>query len=121
VTPPQKHQGTTTIKSFTDSDFSFLADPSQTCIGDSGGAAFIAFAGAEYLVGITSSGDIDCVAGGQDMRVDANLEFLASVMAQAASETPDAGCAAAGPHAHVGTLWLASLLLFLRPRSRRVT
>ncbi len=73
---PLKRTGTTTIASFTDVDFDFHAMPSQTCVGDSGGSGFISAGGVEYLAGVTSGGDPACTQFGNDMRVDAYLDFI---------------------------------------------
>jgi secreted trypsin-like serine protease len=55
-----------------------------TCYGDSGGPAFYETEGGDLvLVGLTSWGDMQCVASGIDYRVDIpqTLDFLAGVIA----------------------------------------
>lgn len=68
--PPLKRQGTSVIVTVDDSTFSFGASPSQTCAGDSGGPAFLTVDGVEYLIGVTSAGDILCARSATDVRVD---------------------------------------------------
>jgi secreted trypsin-like serine protease len=54
-----------------------------TCYGDSGGPAFYSYNGTEILVGITSWGDVPCVATGINYRVDIRdtLDFIDEVIA----------------------------------------
>ena len=58
-------------------------DDGGTCYGDSGGPAFWNEDGTEILVGVTSWGDIPCVATGFNYRVDIpeTLSFIESVIA----------------------------------------
>ena len=61
-----------------------LKGDSGTCFGDSGGPAFwVDPDGNEILVGITSTGDAQCVATGFDYRVDIpdTLDFIEEVIA----------------------------------------
>jgi secreted trypsin-like serine protease len=91
----RKHEGTTTIASFTAQDFRFTSGPSQTCEGDSGGPALATIGGREAVIGITSSGDTDCKKFGNDMRMDVFVEWLrGNVKAYKApvSTEPDKGC-----------------------------
>lgn len=80
----------TTVREFT---FDYVGDPSQACLGDSGGPNFMANGdGIEELVGITSSGDQACVAGGTDARIDGLVQSF--ILPFIAASTP--GSAAAG-------------------------
>jgi MYXO-CTERM domain-containing protein len=96
----RKRSGNTKLDSFTDSTIKFHASPSQTCNGDSGGAAFGGPAGNEALVGITSSGDSDCKEYGVDTRVDPYVDFISTFAvkysAVSAPQTlQNSGCASA--------------------------
>ncbi|HEX8795745.1 MAG TPA: trypsin-like serine protease [Polyangiaceae bacterium] len=51
--------------------FDLDPDPSQPCVGDSGGAGFSGTGGGELLVGITSHGDAACATRATYTRVDA--------------------------------------------------
>jgi len=95
-----KHVGMTEMTSVADQDMRFKPSPSQTCEGDSGGPAFATIDGKELVIGITSSGDTDCKAYGNDMRMDVFVPWVAgyskAYRAPAApAETP--GCATAAP------------------------
>jgi secreted trypsin-like serine protease len=59
-----------------------LKDDAGTCFGDSGGPAFLEHEGEEYVVGITSWGDAQCIATGFDYRVDVpgTLTFIQGVI-----------------------------------------
>ncbi len=74
TTPHQKREGTTTIGEFGDLDFRFAPNPSQTCLGDSGGPGLVTLAGVEVLAGVTVSGDSNCEQFGRDLRVDAYVD-----------------------------------------------
>ncbi len=79
----RKRQGTTRVRELTAWDFTFGAEPSQTCVGDSGGPAFLKLGATEYLAGVTSAGDNACIEFGRDMRVDAYAtQFLAPLLRQ---------------------------------------
>jgi V8-like Glu-specific endopeptidase len=56
----------------------------QTCGGDSGGPGFVTLPGQtkETVAGVVSYGDQDCTQFGVDMRVDAQLPWIQSVMNQ---------------------------------------
>lgn len=71
-----KRTGTTTIQSFGDDDFRFKPNPSQTCVGDSGGPALATFGDHEAVIGITSSGDGDCKKYGRHVRIDRYVPFI---------------------------------------------
>ncbi len=72
----RKHTGTTAITSYTDDDFRFRPAPSQTCVGDSGGPAVAKIGDHEAVIGLTSSGDSNCMTYGRDMRIDRYLPFI---------------------------------------------
>ncbi len=125
TTQPHKRTGNSRIAHFTNSGFTFAAAPSQTCFGDSGGPAFLNVNGADVLVGVTSTGDLDCIAGGTDARVDAvAVEFVKRFLT-AADPAPSVvgGCStAAGAAHHAPTappLVVALLLAALALRARR--
>jgi len=50
--------------------------PGGTCYGDSGGPAFLARAGQQYVVGVTSYGDQGCTVWGVSTKVDAFATFI---------------------------------------------
>jgi hypothetical protein len=90
--PRTRRQGTTRLDALEAESFSFDADPSQTCHGDSGGPAFWTEAGVELLVGVTSRGDAGCDLGAHDARVDvAAASFIAPLL-----RATDDGARAAG-------------------------
>jgi hypothetical protein len=67
----RKREGVTILDALDPLSFTFVPSPSQTCMGDSGGPAFMDFGGVEQLVGVTSAGDQSCEEYGRDTRVDA--------------------------------------------------
>src|SRR5581483_2348821 len=102
--PPRKRWGASRIDKFSASQFSFVPAPSQTCFGDSGGPAFAQIGGVEYLIGITSTGDPECISGGTDVRVGAfEAGFVEGYLSGASvGPTVEGGCSAA-PGAHDGS------------------
>lgn len=72
----RKRTGTTVITSYTDDDFRFRPAPSQTCVGDSGGPALTKVGDHEAIIGLTSSGDSNCMTYGRHMRIGRYLPFL---------------------------------------------
>jgi V8-like Glu-specific endopeptidase len=66
-----KRQATTHLTSYDATTFHYDSSPGQTCLGDSGGPAFISIGGTEQYVGITSNGDTTCSSYGIDTRIDA--------------------------------------------------
>jgi secreted trypsin-like serine protease len=60
-----------------------IHEDGDTCHGDSGGPAFWTQPDGEVLVGITSTGDAQCVATGLNYRVDlpSTLDFIEDVIA----------------------------------------
>jgi secreted trypsin-like serine protease len=75
---PIKREGISKIQTVESDVFRLVAAPSQTCTGDSGGPAFITIDDEDVLIGITSSGDVDCKSYGRDLRVDAYKDFIES-------------------------------------------
>jgi V8-like Glu-specific endopeptidase len=69
-----KRQGWTTLSSYTVETLVFGPDPSQTCMGDSGGPIFIEKYGVEYLLAVASAGDAACEEHAVNSRADAHYE-----------------------------------------------
>jgi V8-like Glu-specific endopeptidase len=69
-----KREGFTTLTGYTATTFEFGPDPSQTCLGDSGGPVFIEQYGVEYILGVASAGDAACEEQAINTRVDAHYE-----------------------------------------------
>jgi V8-like Glu-specific endopeptidase len=70
-----KRQATSEVTSYDADDFHYGGTPGQTCFGDSGGPGFMTLQdGVEYLVGVTSWGDEECMFFGVDTRIDAYLD-----------------------------------------------
>ena len=65
-----KREGIAKFLDYTETSFRLTGNPAQTCAGDSGGPAFVAVDGVEYLAGVTSSGDPACAQFGRSTRVD---------------------------------------------------
>jgi len=98
--PPSKRQGTSMIATVDDSSFSFSPGPSQTCAGDSGGPAFVTVEGVEYLIGVTSAGDILCDRNATDVRVDRNVaSFVQPFVDAVAHGAEPRGCRSPDPDA----------------------
>jgi secreted trypsin-like serine protease len=123
---PQKRTGASTISSLVDTSFKFGPNPSQTCNGDSGGAAFATIVGKEMLVGVTSAGDTECMVFGRDMRVDAYGDFIDQTVkayVPPKEADPSDGCATSGarPDASLGLLPLVvGLALVILKRKARI-
>jgi secreted trypsin-like serine protease len=120
----QKRSGATVIAEVHDRDFVFHPSPSQTCAGDSGGAAFMSVGGREMLVGVTSAGDPACNVFGVDMRVDAYASFI-DAHERAASSDGNGGCAVVQSRRPGETLVLvvvaAAALVYRKPRRAAAT
>jgi secreted trypsin-like serine protease len=112
-----KRSGSTNVVTETDLDFQFVAAPSSTCFGDSGGAAFATIDGVEVLVGVTSTGDPACSSGG-DMRVDAYAGFIAPFVSPPAP-VGGGGCAVAFPASSGAASWLLLAVVGVVRRARR--
>jgi secreted trypsin-like serine protease len=124
----RKRKGTTEIDSLTNDAFKFLPKPSQTCNGDSGGAAFATVNGKDVLVGVTSSGDQNCQEFGRDMRIDAFESFIDDAVTEyehrPVNEDPTmgiGGCNAVKSPGKGASSYALALLAFafLRRRLRR--
>jgi hypothetical protein len=70
----QKRTGMAKVTSVGDTEIGLAAAPSQPCLKDSGGPAFLVIDGEERVVAVTSRGDASCADHGVDIRVDAYLE-----------------------------------------------
>jgi MYXO-CTERM domain-containing protein len=66
----EKRTGTATLTEFEDKTFVMNASPSLSCVGDSGGPTFATIDSVDYQVGITRSGDPQCLMFTRDTRVD---------------------------------------------------
>ena len=113
-----KRSGTTSITSYTDDDFRFRPAPSQTCLGDSGGPALARVGDHEAVIGLTSSGDSNCMTYGRDMRIGRYLPFLqgyakAYSIPTGPSSVDNAGCSTSGGLPKRGSSSVAALLLAL--------
>ena len=86
-----KHEGIARGLDFEDTTFRFTGDPSQTCLGDSGGPAFVTRDGREELVGVASSGDPDCNEFGRNTRVDYAAYVLQSFVERSAAGSAGPG------------------------------
>jgi len=84
-------EGRARLASLTDVELVAAPDPSLTCAGDSGGAAFA----GDALVGVTSRGDAACAERSVFTRVDAARAFIDGVLAANAN-----GAAKAGERCH---------------------
>lgn len=91
-----KRSGTAQVTAVEPSRFEVMAAPAMSCTGDSGGPVFMALAGSELVVGVTSFGDVACSTG-TNVRTDArsqtflvpNLEEIASMTTTRAPIRPD--------------------------------
>jgi hypothetical protein len=68
--------------------FRYVADPSMTCGGDSGGPVLFDDGSGEKLVGVTRSGDADCLQYGTAMRIDDVLDSFVSPVLASVAESP---------------------------------
>jgi MYXO-CTERM domain-containing protein len=121
--PLRKRMGTASVATVDATSFGFTPSPSQTCMGDSGGPAFATVGGVEYLAGVTSSGDVQCLLHATDVRADAYRDTLIAPSLHAAEDSAEAagGCAVAGrpgPAPPAGALLLLALAARV-VRSRR--
>jgi hypothetical protein len=69
--PPLSAAPPTATTSIDETQFYFRRPDENTCVGDSGGPAFVVRGGLERHAGVTSFGDHDCVYDGVDARTDA--------------------------------------------------
>ncbi|HTE52425.1 MAG TPA: trypsin-like serine protease [Kofleriaceae bacterium] len=124
-----KREGVTAIESFGPDWFRFAPLPSQTCFGDSGGPALLGLGATELVVGVTSTGDIDCAAYGLDVRVDPYVAgFVAPYVAgeargldpECATDPVAGGCAAAPGAGGAAGLFPIALALAAARRARAI-
>lgn len=124
--PVRRRSGTSTIADADDTTFRFGPEPSQTCMGDSGGPTFVLDPdGVELLAGVHSAGDPDCAWAAIDTRVDAYVGgFLEPELATPAAAAWDSGalvghCAALPGQARGAAPWTACLALALVVATRQ--
>jgi secreted trypsin-like serine protease len=72
----RKRQGFARISGFEIDRFSVDGEPSQPCLGDSGGPAFIRDGEREPIAGVHSGGGSDCSGGAYETRVAVHLPFI---------------------------------------------
>jgi V8-like Glu-specific endopeptidase len=81
-----KLQGTMTVSEVDAATFQTTVAPSNSCKGDSGGPVFVDDgAGNEQLVGLTTSGDVDCDMFALNLRVDPLVAEIQAFIDQSAS------------------------------------
>ena len=130
TTDLRKRSGTTSITSYTNDDFRFRPAPSQTCLGDSGGPALAKVGNHEAVIGLTSSGDSNCMTYGRHMRIGRYLPFFqgyakAYSIPTGPSSVDNSGCSTSAGLPKRGSSSVAALLLALacvavgRSRARR--
>lgn len=74
MSPAIRRLGYGTVGEVDDQKYKILPNPSQTCVGDSGGAGFFTDDGVDYLSGVVSSGDPMCMEFARFARIDLALE-----------------------------------------------
>jgi secreted trypsin-like serine protease len=79
------------VASVAETTFRYATPDRNTCNGDSGGPAFLPSGNELLIVGVTSSGDRDCVFDGTDTRTDVYLSFLGLQVAPARFEGDSCG------------------------------
>jgi hypothetical protein len=98
-----KRSGTARVTGMSAAAFQVAPAPSQPCDGDSGGAALVTSGGSDALVGITSHGDAQCVAGASYTRVDAVAStFVSPTLAALGPGTAAVGSRCLYPEQCVG-------------------
>lgn len=120
--PLRKREGFSRIAALDHTRFELGGDPSQPCLGDSGGPTFLRLDGAEPIVGVHSGGRASCTGGSRETRVDAHLEFLeAHASIGYRTEAPGealSGCAVTGRRPRGDALPWAACALWLLTRRR---
>ncbi len=77
-----KRDGTAQVTAVDALTFQVAPDPSQPCVGDSGGPALVSLGGIATVVGVTSHGDSACSTLAAYTRVDAvTAEFVTPTLA----------------------------------------
>lgn len=79
--PAERRGGTSRIDAVDSLRIRSSAAPSQACEGDSGGPALV----DGSVVGVASSGDVNCTQFARHTRVDAHAAFVADVLARTAA------------------------------------
>jgi len=89
----EKRAGAALVSAVGSLSFDATPDPSQPCLGDSGGGAFASgTGGGDLLLGITSHGDATCATRATFTRVDAvTAGFIAPTLAALGPGTAAAG------------------------------
>jgi len=87
-----RRKGTAKVTAVDATTFTVAADPSQPCVGDSGGPALATLQGTVSVVGITSHGDAACLEGATYMRADAfQASFITPTLARFAAGSAQTG------------------------------
>ncbi len=92
----RKREGFSRIASIEQYRFRLDGEPSQPCLGDSGGPTFLRSDGREPLVGVHSGGSADCTGGSWETRIDAYLEFIDAYAVEPYGYAEAGGLASAG-------------------------
>ncbi len=115
----------TTMGTYTDELVRFGSAGQGTCVGDSGGPAFMTVDGAEVIVGVVSFGDKACAELGVDTRVDVYAADSVDPFIAAADPDmplpppPSSGCGFAGQAPSGSALLGAVLVLAVALAGRR--
>ena len=115
-----KREGTSKLADLGTHAFRLQAEPSQPCLGDSGGPVFLLGTdGRSYLVGVTSHGDFGCTERAYAVRVGAYDDFIRPYVARSAGTT--GGCSVGASSGLGGAApWCIALatVLFARKRAQ---
>ena len=115
----EKREGHTRIAELDADSFTYHPEPSQTCLGDSGGPALHTVKEEqEAVVGVTSAGDPDCERFAISGRIDRYVDDLIDPFVEQ-HESGLAGCSTSS-HASSECAWvLVASLLAVAARRRR--
>jgi MYXO-CTERM domain-containing protein len=117
VTTGEKREGTSKLAELGTHTLRLEAEPSQPCLGDSGGPVFLMGTdGRQYIVGVTSHGDFACATEAYAVRVGAYDEFIRPYVAVA---EPNKGGCSIGTSREAPVAWLGLVFVFARRRRRR--
>jgi len=83
-----KRTGTAAVLEMSNDTLELVGQPSQPCIGDSGGPVLLGSAAEERIVGVVTSGDAQCQGYARAHRTDAIDDFLTETVA-AMDDCPD--------------------------------
>jgi hypothetical protein len=112
----EKRDGTSRIAELGTHTLRLEAEPSQPCLGDSGGPVFLmGTEGRAHVVGVTSHGDFACAEAAYAVRVGSYDDFIQPYVAEAENSTR--GCAV-GRSGDLSLAWPFALLLLARSRGR---